>query len=550
MSISSDVSAPKPPVTRSVGRGRWIIGVGILTIAVLAQAALWTHYAGDRTLSKMSTLYVWPAAIFALALWWTFFSAQPWRIRGAVWGAIGAMLVVLGGVYSFDGVDGEMIPRFRYRWQPSSKQAADEFFAKQKTAASPDQAVESSANATVEPWLASDGDWTGFRGPRRDGIVTGIKLRRDWNERPPKELWRHPVGLGWSSFAIVGEFAFTQEQRGSNESLVCYRLNTGEEVWVHGDPARLEITEANGGDGPHGTPEFHEGRLYSLGGTGLLNCLDAKTGRRLWQADILKDAVKDGPRAANIPWGMSGSPLVVDDLVIVSPGGEKDRSTIAYDRLSGEIVWAAGSYPASYASPQLATLLGVRQVLIFHGNGLSSHELATGRELWFKPWTNDPKVNSIQPVVLPDESVFFGNSYGIGSARIRLLASTNDSWTAEEVWKTNRFRPKFNDCILKDGFLYGLDDGTLCCLEMATGKLKWKARGTRIGYGQIVLVDDILLILSEDGDLVLVSANPDRYEEISKLHTLEPICWNHPAIAHGKLLLRNSFMAVCYELAD
>ncbi len=527
-----------------------MIGAGILLIAITAQAALWTHYAGDRTLSKMSILYVWPAALFALALWWTFFSAQPWRLRGALWGAIAAILVVLGSIYAFDGVDGEMIPRFRYRWLPSHKQAAEEFFARQKAGAPANPDAGDANAAPVDPWPAGEGDWTGFRGPRRDGIVTGIKLRRDWNQRPPKELWRQPVGLGWSSFAIVGELAFTQEQRGSSESIVCYRLDSGKEVWVHGDPARLEITEANGGDGPHGTPEFFDGRLYSLGGTGLLNCLEAKTGRRLWQADILKDAVKDGPRAGNIQWGMSGSPLIVDDLVIVSPGGEKERSTIAYDRLSGEIVWAAGNYPASYASPQLATLQGVRQVLIFHGNGLTGHELATGRELWFKPWTNDPKVNSIQPIVLEDESVFFGNSYGIGSARIRLQPSTNDPWKVEEVWKTNRFRPKFNDCILKDGFLYGLDDGNLCCLDTATGKIKWKARGTRIGYGQLVLVEDVLLILSEDGDLVLVAANPDRYEEISKLHTLEPICWNHPAMAHGKLLLRNSFTAVCYDLLD
>lgn len=526
-----------------------MIGVGILLIAVIAQVVLWNHYSEDRMMSKLTILFVWPAALFALALWWTFLSAQSWRMRGAVWGLIGLVLVVLGSVFAFEGVDGEMIPRFRYRWQTDQKHAVDEFFSKRGSPA-PAALPDKEATADVEPWQASADDWPGFRGPRRDGIVTGVKLRRDWSERPLKEAWRHPVGLGWSAFSIVGEFAFTQEQRGKEECVVCYRLDNGEEVWVHGDATRLEITEANGGDGPHATPEFHDGRLYTLGGTGLLNCLNARTGAPLWQTNILKDAVEGGPPAENIQWGMSGSPLIVDDLVIASPGGKKERSTIAYDRLTGKIIWAAGNYPASYASPHLATIHGVRQVLVFHGEGLTGHELESGRVLWTKAWTNEPKVNSAQPIVLDDDSVFFGCSYTKGSARIRLIPETEGLWKVEEIWKTNRFRPKYNDFVMKDGVIYGLDDGDLCCVDPETGKLKWRHRGNRVGYGQLLLVDDLLAILSEDGDLILVVAQPGKYEEVARQHALEPICWNHLAIAHGKLLVRNSHEAACYELGE
>lgn len=534
-----------PPITEP-GRGRWRIGAAILVIAVIAQAALLAYFQDDRTFSKMSVLFVWPAALFFLAIWWTFFSAQPWPLRLGVWGLIGAMLGVLFGTFAFDGVDGEMVPRWRYRWETSRKQDVEAYFAKQlaakpqAAAATPDEPITS----LPAPLEMSEGDWPGFRGRYRDGIVRGLTLRRDWDQRPLTELWRHPVGLAWSGFSVVGDFAFTQEQRGPEECVACYRVDTGEEVWVHGDDTRLKIVEANGGDGPHATPEFYEGRLYTLGGTGVLNCLEARTGRRIWQANCLKDAGKDGDPIKNVDWGLSQSPLVMENFVIVNPGGDQGRSTIAYDRLTGSIVWAAGKYPAGYASPQFATIHDVPQAVIFNGNGIVGHELTGGRELWSFAWENQPKVNAAQPIVFQDGSVLFGCGYGQGSARIDVPAEGKPTLR----WQSRKFRPKFNDFVLRANSIYGLDDGILTCIDAGTGKSRWKSG--RYGYGQLLLVEDLLLILSEQGDLVLVEASPERHREVTRFNALDPICWNHLAIAQGKLLIRNSHAAVCFDLAE
>ncbi len=542
----AEASADHRSPTLSSGRGRWKIGVGILLLAILAQGGFLARFYDDRTFSKMSILFVWPAALFALAVWWTWFSAQSWRTRLSVWAGIGAALSVFFCIFAFDAADGEMVPRLRYRWKPSAKQLAAAYLAGRPAPLPlPSDAVHPE---TDEPWGAVAGDWPGYRGPRRDGIVQGVKLRSDWQQRPLKEVWRHPVGLGWSSFAVAGDFAFTQEQRGPKECVVCYGVKDGTEVWVHADDAILSIVELNGDDGPHGTPEFHDGRVYTLGGTGLLNCLDARTGRCLWQNDILKDSGAEGQPTKNIEWGMSGSPLVVDDLVIVSPGSEHNRATIAYHRLTGKIVWGSDLYQGGYAAPRVETIHGVRQAVVFHGTGIAGHDLADGRLLWEFPWTNAPKVNAAQPIVFDDGSVLFGSGYGKGTARISLTPKADDLWETKLRWETSKFRPKFNDCVLKDGFVYGLDDGILACLNPEDGKLKWKDRAGHFGYGQLLLVDDVLLILSEAGELIQVRASPESFQEITRMKALDRVCWNHLAIAQGKLFVRNNHTAACFEL--
>lgn len=532
----SQISVPKTTVLRP-----WMIGASILLVGIAAQLNLWIIWADDRTFSKMSVLFVWPAALFFFAIWWTFFSGQPWVFRFAGWGIVATAIAVFLSIYVFEGVDGEMIPQFRYRWEPSARSAADQYLAQRTSTAT------AATDPAAEPLAVTAGDWPGFRGPKRDGIVTGVKLGENWESQPPKELWRHPVGLGWSGFAVVGNYAFTQEQRGENECVVCYRLDNGEEVWVHADKAKLSIVAANGGDGPHATPQFHDGQIYTYGGTGLVNCLDAITGVKVWQRNAFRDAAKDeNSPIANIEWGASGSPLVIDDLVIVNPGGEQEKSLIAYDRHNGNIVWANGDYIAGYASPQLATIHGVRQVVMFHGKGITGHDLADGRQLWNRDWKNGPLVNAAQPIVF-DATIIFGCGYGVGSAKIAVEFDGN-TWSIKELWKSPKFRPKFNDFVLKDGYLYGLDDSILTCVDIATGKPKWK-KG-RYGYGQLQLVDDVLLILSEQGELVQVAATPDGHREITKFTALDPITWNHFAIAHGKLLVRNGHQAACFELTQ
>ena len=194
-------------------------------------------------------------------------------------------------------------------------------------------------------------------------------------------MWKQPIGAGWSSFAVAGEYCFTNEQRAGDECLVCYRIRDGQQIWVNTHTERF--SEISGGEGPRATPAFDNGKLYSLGATGILQCVDASDGQTLWENNILKSN-----DVANCLFGMCGSPLVIDGKVIVSPGG-KGCSLVAYDKLSGELIWKGGSAKASYSSPVPMRLCGIQQILIFNGDGLSSHDLKTGQVLWHVDWVSN-----------------------------------------------------------------------------------------------------------------------------------------------------------------
>lgn len=548
-------SVPTPPAAIIRNRGRWKWGLGILFVACVAQAILWTMWWDNPTFFKMSVLFVWPAGLFALMIWWLFFSGWSWVVR------VGTLAAIIVGISGFLGLyrlefDGDMVPRrLALRSTPSAEEVARKFFQTQSVElASIATPKEEAKNNTPLPLVAVEGDWTGFRGPRRDGIVQGASLRRNWSAAPPREVWRHPIGRAWSAFIIVGNYAFTQEQRDEYECVVAYDAETGRQKWIHQDQALLSIVDANGGPGPHATPEFDDGLIYTVGGTGILNCLDALTGQPFWSTNILRDASDEKDPIKQPEWGVSCSPLVTDDLVIVIPGSalkETDpasgKGVIAYNKKSGQIVWTAGKHPASYGSPRVETILGTRQVLIPNGNGLSSHRLTDGQELWFYPLENGPKVNSAMPWLLGDRSLLFGTGYGVGSVRIE-LRQENDDWKASQGWSSNRFRPKFNDFVVHEGCLYGLDDGTLTCVDVESGKIRWKSE--RCGYGQLLLIDGLLLIMTEDGDLKLTAAISKKPETMATFKVFDSgYCWNHLAFARGRLYARNANEAVCLDIS-
>ena len=549
VSTTPDAAIPSTPAKPATLKGRWKWGAGLFLIACVAQSILWTIFWEDPTHFKMSILFVWPAAIFFLLIWWFFCSGWSSAIR---FGSVGIGAAALVAFFSQARLvwDGDMVPR-RVEWRstPTPEEVAKKFF-EQETTTKP--AIDGDL-LKPEKLVVTDEDWPGFRGPNRDGIVTHAEIRRDWSANPPQELWRHPVGRAWSAFSIIGQLAFTQEQRQEMECVVAYDLMTGTQVWVHQDPALLSIVEANGGPGPHATPQFDDGMLYTLGGTGILNCLDPLTGDVVWTTNILKDAGSEKQFAKPPEWGVSHTPLIVDGLVIVIPGGTATEGSVdfnkgvaAYDKKTGELKWSAGKHAPSYGSPRVETIQGVRQLLITNGNGLSGHSIENGEELWFYPLENAPKVNSSMPWKLDDESVLFGTGYGVGSVRID-VKKEGDRWEATKRWTTNRFRPKFNDFIIRDGYAYGLDDGTLCCLDLKNGSIKWKAG--RYGYGQLLLFNDLLAVISEDGELMLIPATPGKPEVIaSKQIFTSGFCWNHMAYSRGKLLLRNANEAACLDI--
>jgi outer membrane protein assembly factor BamB len=323
--------------------------------------------------------------------------------------------------------------------------------------------------------------------------------------------------------------AFTIEQRRSQEVAAAYDVNTGREIWTHGWEG--EFRESMGGDGPRATPTYDNGRLYALGALGELRSLNARTGALVWRRNILTD--NDAP---NLSWGMSAAPLIVDDKVIVLPGGAGGRSVVAYNKLTGEPIWKSLDDPQAYTSPMLVTLGGLRQILVVSARRVMGLTVEDGRLLWEYPWVTDLAISVAQPLLIGTDRVFLSASYGHGAAVFE-LRQAGGQLEARTVWENTRMKNKFASSVLHDGYIYGLDEAILTCLDASTGEQKWK--GGRYGYGQILLAHDHLIVLTEDGDLVLVKATPERHEELARFSAIEGKTWNHPVIAAGRLLVRN-----------
>jgi outer membrane protein assembly factor BamB len=376
--------------------------------------------------------------------------------------------------------------------------------------------------------------WPGFRGPRRDGHVRGVRIKTDWSTSPPVEIWRREIGPGWSSFAVRGNFIYTQEQRGDDEAVTSYDLATGKPVWRHRDRARF--WESNGGAGPRATPTLSGGRVYTLGGTGIVNVLDARTGARIWSRNAVSDT------GAKIPtWGISGSPLVLDDVVIVPASG----SMIAYDRRTGQPRWSGPRGGASYSSPQLVTIGGVEQVLMLSATGLTGVARADGKPLWSHEWKGYPIV---QPGLTAEGDLLISVDNASGLRRLT-VANGPGGWTARERWTSTGLKPYYSDFVVHKGHAYGLDGSILACIDLQDGQRKWK--GGRYGQGQLVLLpeQDVLLLLAEEGDLALVSATTDGYKELARVPAIQGKTWNHPVLAGDVLLVRNAEEMAAYRLA-
>jgi outer membrane protein assembly factor BamB len=381
--------------------------------------------------------------------------------------------------------------------------------------------------------------WTDYRGPNRDGRYEEAKVLTSWPSSGLQEVWRQPVGGGYASFVVADGIAFTIEQRRQKEVVAAYNMQTGRELWTNEWDA--DFRESMGGDGPRATPTWHEGRIYALGATGELRSLDAKTGKASWSRNILKD---NG--AQNLEWGMSGSPLIVDDKVIVLPGGTSGKSVAAYNRNTGQPVWQALNDKQAYVSPMLAELAGKRHVVVVTSSRVVGLEARDGSIVWEYPWNTSMGINCSQPIVVSDNRLFISSGYGKGAALIELTRS-GDNLSARTVWENTAMKNKFNSSVLHEGHIYGLDEGILTCVDVATGARKWK--GGRYGYGQLLLASGHLIVLSDTGELALVKATPDQHTEVAKFSALEGKTWNYPALAGGRLLVRNATHMACYNIS-
>ena len=324
--------------------------------------------------------------------------------------------------------------------------------------------------------------------------------------------------------------------------MAAYDVTTGRELWTNGWNANFQ--ESMGGDGPRATPTYHEGRVYALGAEGELRVIDAAKGSLIWRKNILTDNT-----ASNLQWGMSASPLIVDDKVIVLPGGSRGKSVVAYNKSTGDVVWRALDDEQAYVSPMLLTLGGVRQIVVLSATRATGLTVDKGQLLWEYPFVTSMGINVAQPIAFTHngtDRIFLSASYGTGAAVFEVTRN-GERFGTKKVWENQRMKNKFTSSVLHNGYIYGLDESILACLDANTGEQKWK--GGRYGYGQIVLAGDHIIVLTEDGEVVLVRAAPERHQEVAKFEAIKGKTWNHPVIADGRLLVRNGEEMAAFDIA-
>jgi outer membrane protein assembly factor BamB len=530
-----------------------------------------------KGLQLVLQFWAMPAMLTAWTLWLLATRhASRQRVRGGMI-AVAALAWAPTLAVRLDGLQGAGDGAFHWRWTPTGEELflAEHANRRKPAGDAADGSAAGAEQARAAPLVAGPDDWPEFRGPKRDGAVHGVAIRTDWVKNPPQQLWKHRVGPGWSSIVVIGNRLFTQEQREANEAVVCYDADTGDELWVHEDNGRFD--EAMGGVGPRATPTFADGRIYALGALGRLNCLDAATGDVVWSHDIKNDGQGAAPY-----WGFSSSPLVVDGNVIVFAGGggamshgsgnnpegddakqgdaaqpadEKPadaKTLLAYDAATGALAWQAKSGTHSYSSPQAATIDGVQQVLFLSDAELAAFDPATGEVLWKLPTNGDPgrSTPSLQPMLLGDSIVLA--SFNMDSGVVRASVSREgDAWklTAPPApWPSRAIKPFFNDFVRVGDTLYGFDGKIFCSFDAATGERNWKQG--RYGSGQVLLIADqpVLLVISEQGEAVLVAADPQKHRELGRFQAIEGKTWNHPTVVRGRLYVRNADEMACYDL--
>jgi outer membrane protein assembly factor BamB len=518
----------------------------LFPLFVLTLLAAW--YYNESAASGYMTAYQLAAVLisaFMISSWYLGYGASRLRTRTLIVGV--ATFGMFGWLVAFRPVfNGELEI---YGWRPRFAEASD------RTMPAITGRIE------LIDWQPTSHDYPGFLGRGYWAEVKGVCLECDWRAHLPQEVWRREIGAGWSSFAIAGNCAITQEQRGTEETVSCYRLETGEPVWSRGDATRFDpgsFSAGLGGVGPRATPTIHNGRVFTQSANGYLNCFDMQTGRILWARDVRTDT------SSNIvTWGKAGSPLVIDDTVIISVGTPEDKalratyhsSLVAYD-LNGAVRWAAGNRQASYCTPIVTTLAGERQIISVNEGWVTAHRMTDGAVLWEHPWSGDSDTNPncTQPIPLAGDRLFLSKGYGVGSTLLHIERDYAGTLTVQPMWDPPIalvMQTKFANVVVRDGFIYGLDNTLLECIEIDTGKVKWKKRRRPdFGHGQILLVGNSILVLSETGELVLVEVNAEQYNEQANVQVLDPdnVTWNTLAFSAPYLLVRNAREAACYRL--
>lgn len=549
---SQDHSRSSAPTRTRYSRLGPIIIACLLILIVVIQ---WTASYTDHQISNIATAVLLLSIAAVSGIWW-FRNIDEKTVRWAV--PLACLAMVASGllIYQPVGFTGELVPIFRYRFAtPKQLQTASETTPK-------------SANSAAEmELLITKYCSPGFLGPDRTGQFAHRIFSKDWATNPPQQIWKQAIGGGLAGFATAKlkpldgpsiPIGITLEQRDSNEAVTCYNLDSGKLRWVvthaayHSHPL--------GDIGPRSTPSIAAtGRVYAQGATGHVWCLDASTGEIVWERDLLDlVGIDQGQSEQAVTWGRAASPLLVDDMVILPLGGSEQTSAgiktlIAFDAATGEERWRGGKYQISYASPVLATLEGVRQIVSVNQDFVSGHDPQTGEELWSHSWpgVSNGGASCSNPITVDESHVLLSKGYGGGGMLLEVKRS-DEGFSAAEVWSDIRvLKTKFTNPIVVADFVYGLSDGTLECVSVRDGQQRWKQnRSTRFGHGHILVVEDVMVGSTEDGEVVLVDLDSEQYEELGRFSAVSGKTWNPPAMIDNKVLIRNGNEMSLWDLGD
>jgi outer membrane protein assembly factor BamB len=528
----TDTTLPKPP-----NRRLWIP-----TLLIIAYGGLHLWVRQSEHMMGPAFVFLGTLLLFLLLWFWgTFLTGQRLWVKFVSVFGLSALIAFLVTSLRYEGsTDGTGLPNFTWKWNPTLNE---------RSVASleelPDVApAPTDTEAAIQPLKYQAADSLEYYGPTRRGVFPDYQINREALENPLQVIWRHPIGLGWSAFAVKGRLAITQEQRDEEEWVTAYDLETGELQWSYAQARRF--SEAMGGDGPRATPSIHGETVYALGATGVLDALNLADGTHKWSYNALADG------AGNITWGKSASPIYLEEpnLVVVTGGSDTVPTVQAVHAETGETAWTWGTDAASYASPILASIHGETQLISVNENTVVGLVPESGELRWQFDWPKgmvQPSAKVGQPTVIDESKVLVTASYGVGSFLFEVLKDETGSMTTETVWRSrNRMKTKFSSACVVDGYAYGLDEGMFACQDIATGKRIWK--DGRYKFGQNIIVGDVAVVQKEDGGLAFVDVSPEKFTELAVHPGIEGKTWNVPTFAGEYLLIRNDREAACIRL--